>query len=157
MNERVGVPVLSLGLGLRLIYIKTHKNLMECSGTFHCSMPIYCILLDFILLFKELSRSFRKLPSCSTWFFCLLQCSFEVCSGAFHLFLQHSAMFCNVPQCSMMFCDIPLGSMGLRNIPSASMGFRNILGHSRMFYWVPGVSTMCLWFSLLRLDWDKIR
>ena len=33
--KRVGVPVLSLELGLGLIYTKLHKNFVECSGTFH--------------------------------------------------------------------------------------------------------------------------
>ena len=34
-SEVGGEPVLSLDLRLGLIYTKVHKNLMECSGTFH--------------------------------------------------------------------------------------------------------------------------
>jgi len=70
--ERVGVPVLSLDLGLGLIYTKLHKNLMECSGTFHL---FYAYLMYSTGFYTTIYGSFRNILPVSALFYHVLSCS----------------------------------------------------------------------------------
>ena len=90
--KRVGVPSLSLDLGLGLIYIKLHKNFMECSGTFHLfhavllySTGFYSTILGH---FPNPSINFYNVPSVSR---------------TFHHLLPGSIGFRGIPEHSMGF------------------------------------------------------
>jgi len=151
----LGVPVLSLDLGLGLIYIKTHKNLMECSGTFHL---FYAYLMYSTGFYTTIYGGFRNILLVSATFYYVPWCSERfpgtfVLEGStiFHYFLQCSVGFHGILEHSTRFRWLPLGSVGpsecstsfyrvpriFRNIPGASGTFYQVLPVSMRFHEIP--------------------
>ena len=135
-SRMLGVPVLSLELGLSFIYTKPHKNFKEHSGTFSLFHPvpgystrfcdaIYSNLLESSTAFYILlsySTTFYHIPSPSVMFRHIPSCSvtFHRVSSPF-VIPSPFVTFCHLLLCSVTFCDVLLLSIMFRYLPLCSL------------------------------------